>query len=183
MTVEEIFSKLAEHMIKGMMFHEQAANYYHFLSLKGYKKCHEYHFYSETCGYRCLQHYYLDHYNKLIKLGPVEDPNVIPDSWLKYSREDVDASTKSKAVKEMVKKWVDWEVETKKLYQESYKELLDLGEVAAAMKIGCYIKDVDKELKCAMNKHIKLQTLNYDIGGIVGEQDWFHQHYDEKIEN
>ena len=183
MTVEEIFSKLANHMIKGMMFHEQMANYYHFLGLKGYKRCHEYHFYSETCGFKHLECYYLDHFNKLIKTDIIEDPHIIPDSWYKYNREEVDTNTKRNGVKEMVKKWVDWEKETKQLYQNSYKELYDLGEIAAAMKISCYIKDVDEELKSAIKKFINLQTINYDINMIIEEQTEIHDKYKEKIKN
>ena len=47
MTCEEIFTNLAEHQIKGMMVHEQLANYYDFLGLPGYRNCHEYHFMKE----------------------------------------------------------------------------------------------------------------------------------------
>ena len=35
MTVEQIYSELAAHKIKGMMMHENLANYYDFLSLRG----------------------------------------------------------------------------------------------------------------------------------------------------
>ena len=48
MTVEEIFSKISQRMIGGLMFHEQMSNYYDFLNLRGYKKCHEYHYLEET---------------------------------------------------------------------------------------------------------------------------------------
>ena len=40
MTVEEIFKNLANHMIKGLILHSELANYYDFLNLTGYKKCH-----------------------------------------------------------------------------------------------------------------------------------------------
>jgi len=48
-----------------------------------------------------------------------------------------------------------------------YKELFELGEIAAANKINCFICDVDEELKHAEKKFIKLETLGYDIGTIV----------------
>ena len=35
MTVEEIYAELSAHMIKGIMMHEQLANYYDFLGLEG----------------------------------------------------------------------------------------------------------------------------------------------------
>ena len=66
MTIEEIYGRISKHMILGMMIHDQLANYYDFLGLKGYKRCHEYHFLSETCAYRGLNRYFINHHNKLI---------------------------------------------------------------------------------------------------------------------
>lgn len=181
MTVDEIFSKIAEHMLHGIMFHEQVANCYGFLSLPGYKKCHEYHYYSEICNYRCLYNYCLDHCNKLIKIGEVKNPNVINTGWYKYTREEVDVNTKRTAVRDLVKNWADWEKETKKLLEDSYKSLYELGEIAAAIKIACFIEDVDKELKCAQNKHIRLESTGYDINNIISEQDDLYEKYKCKI--
>ena len=39
MTVDEVFSRLTAHMVKGFMMHDQMATAYNFLGLKGYKKC------------------------------------------------------------------------------------------------------------------------------------------------
>ena len=54
MTVEEIFSKVSAHMIKGMMIHDQLASYYDFLNLHGFKRCHDYHYNKEAKAYRAL---------------------------------------------------------------------------------------------------------------------------------
>ena len=51
MVIEEIFAKLKNHMLEGMVFHDQMSRYYDFLNLKGYKRCHEYHYFEETLGY------------------------------------------------------------------------------------------------------------------------------------
>ena len=66
MELKEIYSKISEHMINGMMLHDQMANYYDFLGLKGYKRCHEYHFMKETCDYRGLCRYYINHYSEFL---------------------------------------------------------------------------------------------------------------------
>ena len=52
-------------------------------------------------------------------------------SWVKFTRSDVGANEKKRFIREAFDKWVDWEKETKNLYQESYCELCELGEVAA----------------------------------------------------
>lgn len=104
MTVEEIFAEVSAHMIKGLMIHDQMSHYYCFLNLKGYSKCHKYHFLKENQDYMELNKYYLHHHSRLIKEKPIEDPKVIPNSWYAYNREDVDATTKRNAVKTGIEK-------------------------------------------------------------------------------
>lgn len=181
MTIEEIFSKLSAHMVKGLMIHDKIAQAYNFLNLKGYKKCHEYHYFSESYNYKCLQNYYLEQYRKLIPEEKFEEPEIIPAKWYAYSKEDVDTNTKRNAVKEMMKMWVDWEQETKKTLESSYKELYEMGEICAAKKISKFLADVDMELKSARNKYINLETIGYDITAIVKEQKDLHKKYEKKI--
>lgn len=177
MEVNEIFSALSAHMIKGMMIHDQLANYYDFLSLRGYKRCHEYHFKKESCGYRKLNRYYLNHYHRLIGEERVDDPKIIPESWYKYSRSDVDMQTKKNAIKSGMQRWVSWEKETKEKLQDVYLELLDKGEIATASFINKFIKDVDRELKYAERKMLDLSSVDYDMTYILEEQSVLHDKY------
>lgn len=181
MTIEEIYSELNEHMIKGLMIHEQMANYYDFLGLCGYKRCHEYHYYEENHNFRKLNRYYINHHNKLIPETRIDNPNIIPESWFKYSRNDVDASTKMNAVKNGMTKWVEWESDTKKLYEKLYQELINIGEIADASMLQCLICDVDKELKIASKQYLKLKSVDYNIGHIIGEQHHLHKKYKKMI--
>jgi len=50
------------------------------------------------------------------------------------------------------------------------QELCALGEVAAALEIDCFIKEVDDELVHAEKKFIKLETIGYDIETIISWQ-------------
>ena len=181
MTVEEIYKELAEHMIKGLMLHDQLADYYDFLGLKGYRKCHEYHYIDESCNYRKLCKYFTNHHNKLIQIGEVDDPEVIPKSWYNYSRQDVDSNTKKNAVKSGLVKWVEWERETKELYQSMYNELININEIASASKLLCFIKDVDCELEKAERYHLAKEAINYDLTCIISEQHDKYEKYKKKI--
>ena len=183
MSVDEVFKTLSSHIIKGVMLHEQMSDYYDFLNLHGYKRCHEYHGKCEMKTLRKVHKYYINHYNRLIDEEPISNPDAIPSSWYKYTRQDVDANTKRSAVKNGIEKWVAWEQETKDLYEKLYKELMELGEVAAANKLSCYIHDVDSELKHAQRTHIDLLTTDYDIGYILGKQEHLHDKYKEKMRN
>ena len=180
MELKEIYSRLSEHMIKGMMIHEQMANYYGFLGLDGYRRCHEYHFLAETKNYRKLNGYFIHHHNMLILETRFDSPEIIPESWYDHTRQDVDAGTKKNAVKNGLEKWVSWEKDTKHLYEDMYKELMDIGEVASACFIKCFIADVDKELKKAEKYHLNKEALGYDIHAIISDQDKMHDKYKKK---
>lgn len=177
MTVDEIFTKLASHMIEGIMLHDTLSNGYDFLGLYGFSKCHCYHHLEETKGYMCLMHYYSTHYHKLINIDKLPQPEIVPQTWYKYSTMDVDSNTKRQAVQSFVRKWVEWETATKKLYQEMYKELLDINEVATAEEIKCYICAVSDELKHAEKKLVKLETIEYNIGTIINWQQPMYKKY------
>lgn len=180
MTVAEIFSTLSSHMIKGIMIHEHLSNYFDFLSLRGYKRCHEYHYLQETCTHRKLCRYYINHFHKLIAESPIENPKVIPDSWYRYTRQDVDNGTKKTAIKNAFELWKNWEIETKELYEKSYKDLLELGDIGATNLICELIKDVDYELKQVNRKLLELKSIDYDLSIIVPAQTEIHNHYKSK---
>ena len=149
MEVSEIFARLKAHMLEGMVFHDEMARYYGFLNCGRWKSEHEWRYVEETEGYRDLCEYYMTTYNMLIPVEPMNRPDVIPDSWYRYMRQDVDVNTRKNGMEIGIRKWVEWERETKNLYQEMWKQLVDIGEIAAAQFISRYIRAVDKELKNA----------------------------------
>jgi len=182
MTIAEIYSKINEHMINGLMLHDQLANYYDFLGLEGYKRCHEYHYLAENVSYRSLNRYFINHHNMLIPEAKFDNESIIPAGWYSHKREDVDSSTKKNGVKSALTKWVEWERETKKLYEQMYQEAMDIGEVASASKIKCLITDVDKELKKAERYWLNKEATGYDMVYIVEEQEAKHKKYKKKME-
>ena len=104
MTVEEIFNKLATHMAEGVMTHNLFTQAYDFLGLYGFAKCHEYHYMDEVKGYTKLLHYYSTHYHKLIMIENVPTPNIIPQTWYKYTTMAVDTSTKRQLIQILIMK-------------------------------------------------------------------------------
>ena len=183
MTVNEIFNTLAQHMEKGIKMHKELVKGFNFLYLKGYKKCHYYHFLEETQNYYYLCHYYMDHYHQMIEVAPEDPVKIIPASWYKYTQFDVDIGTKRGAIRDFMKQWVEWERATKELMQTLHKELCDLGEVAAAKEIEKYVCDVSEELVGAEKKWLKLEAIGYDIGLIMDEQESLYKKYSNKIKN
>ena len=180
MIVEEIFSIIAAHMQEGLLVHKQLADIFSFLNLIGYQQCHEYHYFEESYNCRCLHNFYMEHYYKFIPIKEVNNPELIPSSWYKYTQFDVDVSTKRSTIRDMMKHWVDWEKSTKQLFQQMYKELYDIGEIAAASKIEEFLCDVTEELQDAEEKWLKLEAIGYDMGLIMDEQEALYKEYKDK---
>ena len=181
MTISEIFNTLASHMEVGIKAHKDFTKAYNFLGLKGYKKCHHYHFLEETKNYYYLCHYYMDHYHKMLEISQTGEVKVIPSSWYKYTQFEVDTGTKRTAIRDMMKQWIDWEKSTKELLQTLQKELTDLGEFAAAKKFIDFLVEVDEELADAEKEFIKLESIGYDINLIIDMQDSLYDKYNKKI--
>ena len=152
------------------MMHEEMANYFDFLGLDGYRKCHEDHYYDEIKNHRKLNIYYINHYNKLIYLDKIPIPTIIPESWYSYTRQDVDIATKKDAIQKSLVKWIEWEKETKKIYEEVYCELMNVGEIGAAIFLQQFINDVDEEIIDAQKYHLNKEAIRYDMSDIIAEQ-------------
>ena len=117
----------------------------------------------------------------MIQEEEIEKVEIIPSNWFKHSKNEVDANTKRSAVKDFMKIWVDWETETKSVFQKFYKELYDMGEICAALTIKKFLEDVDKELNRAQMKYINLETIGYDINSIVKEQKDLYKKYKKLV--
>ena len=181
MTVEEIFSYIAKHMIEGLMVHSKLADFYGFIGFKGFEKCHEYHFFSENINYRKLNEYYLHHCGKIIIDRKFDNPNIIPENWLQHNRKEVGDETRQNSLQSGIERWVLWEQSTKSLYQGMYDELIKINEIAIAMFIKDFLEDVDNELAEAEQLWIEQKAINYDIKDIMMEQEDIYKKYCKKI--
>lgn len=170
MTIEEIYLKLTNHMLEGIMMHEQFIFYYKFLGLCGYSKSHKKHYELESKAYMHIYNYYIKTYNRLLPQNKFSQPQIIPSSWLQYTRQDVDMKTKQTAVKEGLEYWVEWERSTYDLYQDLYRELFSLGKIADCREIDLLISDVKNEIFNAEQYHLEKISTNYDMTEIINEQ-------------
>ena len=64
--LQSLYSELIDHMKQGVEMHEQLADYYGFLNLPGYQKCHEYHMLCELLAYRKAKHEYMREFHQLV---------------------------------------------------------------------------------------------------------------------
>ena len=163
------------------MVHSQLSDYFGFLSLIGYQECHLYHYYEENKNYKSVGDYYLKHYNKLLAEAPFKNPNVIPEDQNKYERQQVTDGVRKEAVISGIDYQVYWEKETKKFYEDKYKELIQLNEIAGAEEIKKYIVDVDYELAEAEQLQLELKAINFEMNDIIIAQGDVHKKYSKKM--
>ena len=170
MRAAEIFGRVSTHMVEGMMMHDQMADAYAFLALPKLSALHERRFEEETESMRHLHRYMINHFNMLLEEGHPSDPHALPNSWHGYTRQQVTAETKRKAVRELMEHWVKWERETKRCYEKAYMDLVEIGEIAAAMRMKKLICDVDEELEHAEIMHLRMDGFGYEMNAVESIQ-------------
>lgn len=171
MTASEIFGRINAHQIEGVMLHSQLAEYFGFLNLCCYQRQQECQAMSEFFEHQKTVLYFVSRFNRLLPEAEAKDPEIIPDDWRGYTRQQVNAGAKRKAVRDAFSRWHSWEIETKKLYEQAYAELHELGEVAAACEVKRLVESVSCELERVESQRITLECLDYDLAAICAEQD------------
>lgn len=180
MILSEIYSKISSHLIKGLMVHSQLMSYYSFLGLNGYSKFHQHQYLEESANYTNLLQYYVKHHNMIIQDSHISDPEIIPPAWQNKSRTDVSPKDLPKLASYAQNRWALWERRTKDLLQQSYNDLMSLGEIASAEFIVNYIKDVDDELAYAESEMLLLESTGYDMSYIADVQNDLFEKYSKK---
>lgn len=180
-TAEEIFAQIKNRQIAALMFHGQMADYFDFLSLHGYKRLHEYQYFTESAEFRHISRYYINHHGKLLPEGFDGDIRAIPDAWLTANRMAVGKSTKQKAVEDGFNMYREWESGTKAAYERYAARLRELGHEADAIMVDRLVEDVSHELKCLDRIILDLISAGYDMVYIVESQDRLHDRYKKKL--
>lgn len=171
MTASEIFGRINAHQIEGVMLHSQLAEYFGFLNLCGYQRQQQCQAMSEFYEHQNTVLYFVSRFNHLLPKVTAKDPEIIPDDWRGYTRQQVNAGTKRKAVRDAFSRWQSWETETKKLCEQAYADLHEIGEVAAACEVKRLVQSVACELERVESQRITLECLDYDLAAICAEQD------------
>lgn len=180
-SVESIFSEINARMIAALMLHDQMADYFDFLGMKGYKRLHEYQYFFESMERKKLNQYYINHHNKLIPDIYSGQVAVIPENWITANRISVGKSTKQKGIEEGFHQYHEWESETKSLYEHYASKLREMGAVADAIMVEKLVEDVGQELKKLERIVVDLISSGYDMVYITESQQGLHDKYKEKL--
>ena len=170
MNAQDVFSKISDMLLEGVMFHDQMADCFRFLGLDGFACEHEEQAIKEAEARREMVRYFIGNHNQLLKDASLHNPGVIPDTWRKYARQQIDTATKRRAVRDTYERWFKREKEVKEILETFYKELIEEAEIAAATKIQDIICAVESELCRIVKKQLILQSTDYDVGCINSMQ-------------
>lgn len=181
MSVKEIFSNLSAHMLKGIMFHNDMADYFNFMGYKGFKRMQEYAFICENLEYRRLNRYAINHLGALIPKTNTSAETHIPSALYTMSRENMDSNAHKNALEIIFDAWCSWEYETKKYYERLYNELFELNEIACCEYLMCLIDKVDKEQKIVDDLRVKLKSVDYNLECVLSMQEHLHKKYKKKM--
>lgn len=201
--VQQLYSELINRMKQGIEMHGQLSDYYGFLNLPGYQKCHEYQMLCELLTYQKAKNMYMKEYNQLVQplnmmngmtnLSNMSNnnntntptnlnyANVIPNQWYSHTRYDVDANTKRNAVRDGFKRWIDYEKDTKQFLIKMGEQLEQKNEREAARKLDYLIDHVEKEIEHAEEALMSLENSGYDMNYILQQQEPLKAKYAEKI--
>lgn len=180
-SVEAIFSEINARMIAALMFHDQMSDYFDFLGMKGYKKLHEYQYFSESLERKKLNQYYINHHSKLIPDTYSGQVAMIPENWQSANRISVGKSTKQKGIEDGFNQYREWESDTKNLYEHYSSRLREMGAVADAIVVEKLVEDVDNELKKLERIIIDLISSGYDMVYITESQQEIRNKYKAKM--
>lgn len=178
MSCTEIFQSIGKRQIQALMFHDQMYDLYDFLNLPGFKQWHRHQYMAESKEFLNTKKYFMSTHNKLLNLTSAEQPDsVIPASWYSYTRFDVTSQLVRQHTETSFNDYRCWEEDTKLMYQELSKMLLDTGHVADANMVDSLIADVTSELEALYDTLLRLKATNYDSVYILDIQDSIYKKY------
>ena len=150
MTTEEIFMRIDGRMTEALMLHQKMYLYFLFLGENEMADKHLDRYIEESENLGELNRFYIEAYDKMIPRSEVGTPAVIPDSWYRYSRADVDAETKHMSIMNGVTKWKEWEEETRSMYATMYNRLMENGDIEAADYVVGLARSAAREMREAI---------------------------------
>ena len=170
MTVKEIYTALANRMVGAMMIHSQLVQIFAFVDLLPDMRKQESQLLEETHGYSELNKYFIQHHHNILVADNPPQIDILNNSLFNKTSEKLTTEDKMYIIKYGMNEWINWEKESKILYEDCYRNLVDISEVASAEFVMRFVRDVDLELKEAERIFRVREGINWDLGTIYDKQ-------------
>ena len=168
--MHEIFQKLSNRMVGAMMIHTQLTELFNFIDLEIDAKRQRKQLHEESDGLLKLEKYAAQHYHLLIASDNPPQIDILNLSMLKQPNDKLSPDNKVYLIQYAMKEWIEWEEESKIIYENAYHNLVEMSEIAAADFVLQYVKDVDKELRDAELLYRVRDSIDWDLATIYDEQ-------------
>lgn len=168
--MHEIFKKLSNRMVGAMMIHTQLTELFYFIDLKPDAKRQKKQLHEESDGLLKLEKYATQHHHILVTSDNPPQVDILNLGMLKAPNDELTPDNKTYLIQYAMKEWIEWEKESKIIYEDAYRSLMDLSEVAAANFVLQYVKDVDKELRDAELLYRCRDAIDWDLATIYDKQ-------------
>ena len=172
----DVMQTVSTRLVEGMMLHNDLADVFDFIGMRGYKRMQEYYGIWDMVSMRKVHRYAI---NCMGHILPEETPKYdsLSNRLTGYSRTDLSPQDRTAYLRRAMSKWIEWEQATLHDMESAASTLRTMGEVCAACKVECLVGHVAKELKCAMRKEVELSSVNYDLVFVMQEQTKIHDCY------
>jgi hypothetical protein len=170
MTTHNIFTKLANRMVGAMMTHTQLTELFNFIDLKSDAKRQKKQLHEETDGLLKLEKYAAQHHHILITSNNPQQVDILNIGMLKQQNDELSPDNKIYLIQYALKEWIEWEKKSKIIYEDAYRNLVDMSEIAAADFVLQYVRDVDKELRDAELLYRVRDAIDWDLATIYDKQ-------------
>ena len=170
MATHNIFTKLANRMVGAMMVHTQLTELFNFIDLKPDAKRQKKQLHEETDGLLKLEKYAAQHHHILITSDNPPQVYILNLNMLKQPNDKLSPDNKIYLIQYAIKEWIEWERESKIIYEDAYRNLVDMSEIATADFVLQYVRDVDKELRDAELLYRVRDAIDWDLATIYDKQ-------------
>lgn len=168
--MHEIFKKLSNRMVGAMMVHTQLTELFNFIDLEPDAKRQKKQLHDESDGLLKLEKYAAQHHHILITSDNPPQVDILNLGMLKQSSDQLSPENRAYLIRYAMKEWIEWEKESKIMYEDAYRNLVDMSEIAAADFVLQYVRDVDKELKDAELLYRVRDAIDWDLPTIYDKQ-------------
>lgn len=168
--MHEIFKKLSNRMVGAMMIHTQLTELFNFIDLEPDAKRQKKQLHDESDGLLKLEKYAAQHHHILITSDNPPQVDILNLGMLKEPNDKLSPDNKIYLIQYAMKEWIEWERESKIIYEDAYRNLVDMSEIATADFVLQYVKDVDKELKAAEMLYRVRDAIDWDLSTIYEDQ-------------
>lgn len=152
------------------MTHTQLTELFNFIDLETDAKRQKNQLHEETDGLLKLEKYAAQHHHILITSDDPPQVDILNLSMLKQSNDKLSPDDKVYLIQYAMKEWIEWEKESKIIYEDAYRGLLEISEIAAADFVLRYVRNVDKELRDAELLYRVRDAIDWDLPTIYDNQ-------------